>query len=254
MEVEVFEREWHGIPFEQIGSPAASDGAAGPQFYAAFYDRFRAEGARLEPRWREAKTNLAEWIESVALRRCAAAAAAPVAVLSLGAGLGTMEEIWLAHGYQVSLQECQSSSLAEFQAAHPDVPIYIGDARAVDAPSQSFDVVVLSALDYVYDRSGYARLLGETTRLLRPGGTAVMVTVSNLSTAGLIKGIVKRALLSARGDVRAGRAVRWGWKRTISEHLRRGAGQGLRVVPCTPLTTLSACGRHTGRPPSRMLQ
>jgi len=224
MEIESFEGEWHGIPFD--GIPAVPDGAAA--FYGAFYDRLLAGGISLDPAWVCARLNLAAWIETAVLRSRPGAGAPGGTVLSLGAGLGTMEQVWLEHGYRVSVQECQASSLGPFREAHPEAPVYIGDARHVDAPPGTFDVVVLSAIEHVYDRRGYEDLLHETARLLAPGGAAVMITVANLSFGGIFRGLAKRALIQARGDVRAHRVVRLGWKRTTREHLRPGLRAGLR--------------------------
>jgi len=229
MEIESFEREWQGISFDAIPSDAGAvqDGAAA--FYGAFYDRLLTGGVTLDPAWVQGSLNLAAWIETAVLRPRAGAGASEVSVLSLGAGLGIMEHAWLEQGYRVSVQECQTSSLRQFREAHPDAPVYIGDARHVDAPGGEFDVVVLSAIEHVYDRRGYAELLSETARLLAPGGSAVVITVANLSFTRMFRGLVKRALVAARGDVRAHRVVQLGWKRTTREHLRPGLRSGLRA-------------------------
>jgi len=228
MEIETFNSEWHGIAFSGIVGDGREIRDAGPSFYGAFYNRFLEEG-HLDPRWVRATLNLAEWIESTVLRPRAGEQPSRVSVLSLGAGLGIMEETWLRQGYQVSLQECQNSSLRQFVRSHPDASVYIGDARRVEAPSGAFDVIVLSALDYVYDRRGYGALLRETARLLRKGGAAVAVTVTNLSLGRIPRAVAKRALVAVRGDLRARRVVRWGWRRTASEHVRLGSRCGLRV-------------------------
>jgi len=69
----------------------------------------------------------------------------------------------------------------------------------------------------------------ETARLLRKDGTAVMVTVSNLSSSQMLRAFAKRALAAVRGDRCAHRVVKRGWRRTASEHMRLGRRSGRRV-------------------------
>ncbi len=223
MEIPAFEREWHGIAFDRVGTPDAGR-RADAGFYGAFYALLSEEGSAPDPAWVRAKQNLAEWVEGAVLRPLAARRPA---ILSLGAGLGVMEELWLARGYQVAVQECQPHSLRGLRERHPDVQVFLGDASHVEAPDGAFEAVVLSAIDYIYSRAEYSELLAEVARLLRPGGVAVMVSVSNLSVRGILRSLARAAVAWARPRDRS--ALMWGWKRTLSVHLRLGRRHGLRA-------------------------
>ena len=227
MEIPFYEHEWHGIPLEGIKAQEGLGQLAQASFYDAFYNRLSAD-YELNSQWLTPKLNLAKWIETACLQPLAGDSLSSLTVLSLGAGLGVMEEEWVNKGYKVSVQECQKSSLKVFSERHPQVKVFIGDARYVDAPNGEFDVVVMSAVDYVFDRQGYIQLLDEVSRLLKKGGLAIMVTVSNLTLMQMSRAVVKGILVKLKRDLRGKQVMFWGWKRTVASHLSVGANCGLK--------------------------
>jgi hypothetical protein len=223
MELIFCEKEWHNILLQNIDPRQSARKIADTDFYKKFYEVLDDNGGLLSPEWLNRKTNISQWIEKTFLQLPAGVNKDSFKILSLGVGLGIIEEPWIRKGFQVHLQECQEVSLKRLRGKFQTVPIYIGDARSVNAPAGQYSLVVLSALDYVFDRKGYQQLLTEVQRLLSPEGKAVCLCVSNLSFKRMIFSLIKK-LISHRNKESV---VPWGYRRTVGEHIRLGKKVGL---------------------------
>jgi SAM-dependent methyltransferase len=222
MELLFCEKEWHNILLNNIADRKSRDKIADVTFYKKFYEAFDNNGGSLSPEWLTQKANVSEWIERTFLQLPAGAKKDSFKILSLGVGLGIIEEPWIRNGFQVHLQECQESSLKKLRSKFPTVPIYIGDARSVIAPAGTFSLIIFSALDYVFDQKCYGDLLKEVHRLLSPGGKAVCVCASNLPLRAMVFNLKKLTSYKTEKN-----PVAWGYRRTIGEHIRLGKKTGL---------------------------
>ena len=105
----------------------------------------------------------------------------PARVLDVGGGSGVHAE-WLAgDGYAVELVDpvplhvAQASELAGVTAR-------VGDARALDLPDGSVDVVLLlGPLYHLPEAADRRRALAEARRVARPGGPVVAATINRLA-------------------------------------------------------------------------
>lgn len=107
--------------------------------------------------------------------------AAPVRVLDVGGGSGVHAEWLAAAGHQVELVDPvplhveQAGELAGVRAQ-------LGDARALAAADDSFDVVLLlGPLYHLTDAAERAQALAEARRVLRPGGLLVAATINRFA-------------------------------------------------------------------------
>jgi SAM-dependent methyltransferase len=223
MELIFCEEEWHNILLQTVDRRQHSSEIADADFYKTFYETFDDNGGSLSPEWLDRKTNISQWIEKTFLQLPAGMNKDSFKILSLGVGLGIIEEPWIRKGFQVHLQECQEVSLKRLRSKFQTVPIHIGDARSVNAPGGQYSLVIFSALDYVFDRKGYRELLQEVRRLLNPEGKAVCVCVSNLGFKAMIFSLIKK-LISHRNKESV---IPWGYHRTVGEHIRSGKKAGL---------------------------
>jgi ubiquinone/menaquinone biosynthesis C-methylase UbiE len=113
----------------------------------------------------------------------------PAVVLDVGGAAGA-HALWLAElGYTVHLvdpvqrlvEEAQRRSAA---SAKPLTSTGLGDARALDFPDQSADIVLLlGPLYHLTEAADRARALGEVRRVLRPGGYLFAGAISRWASA-----------------------------------------------------------------------
>ena len=223
MELLFCEKEWHNILLQNVDRRKPNSEVADADFYNKFYEVFDDNGGSLSPDWLNRKTNISQWLEKTFLQLPAGIHKDSFKILSLGVGLGIIEEPWIQKGFQVHLQECQEVSLKRLRSKFQTVPIYIGDARSINAPAGQYSLVVFSALDYVFDRKGYQELLTEIQRLLSPEGKAVCLCVSNLSFKRMIFSLIKKLISHSNKEI----VVPWGYRRTVGEHIRLSKKAGL---------------------------
>ena len=123
----------------------------------------------------------------------------PGTVVDVGGAAGAYA-LWLAEvGYAVHLLDPVRRLVAEAQrrsdaARRPLVSCRVGDARALDVPAQSVDVVLLlGPLYHLTDAGDRARSLQEAARVLRPGGRLFAAAISRWASAldGLARGLLQ---------------------------------------------------------------
>ena len=149
---------------------------------ADFYDR-TPEETRLEHgpfRLEEARTR--ELIQRFA-------PPPPAIVLDVGGAAGAYA-LWLAAaGYTVHLMDAAPRLVAEAErrsslAERPLASCRIGDARALDVPDDTADIVLLlGPLYHLTEASDRARALNEASRVLRPGGWLFAAPISRYASA-----------------------------------------------------------------------
>ncbi len=95
----------------------------------------------------------------------------PLRIADIGGAAGIYAG-WLAGlGHRVQLVDPVPLHVEQATADHPGVRATVGDARALDQPSDSFDVVLLMGpLYHLVDRDGRGQALREALRILRSGG------------------------------------------------------------------------------------
>jgi ubiquinone/menaquinone biosynthesis C-methylase UbiE len=124
----------------------------------------------------------------------------PAKILDIGGATGVYS-IWLAsQGYEVHLID-QSEKLVQLarQASQnqPDSPIAsftVGDARSLDYPTQSIDVVLLfGPLYHLTEQEQRYQALKEAFRVLKNGGILLAAAISRFASAidGFFSGFIK---------------------------------------------------------------
>jgi len=96
----------------------------------------------------------------------------PTTVLELGAGTGKLTRELIALGHAVHATEPDESMLEVLQRELPQAHARLGSAEDIEAPDQSYDVVVAAQAFHWFDLE---RALPEIARVLRPGGRLTMV-------------------------------------------------------------------------------
>jgi SAM-dependent methyltransferase len=138
----------------------------------------------------------------------------PGTVVDVGGAAGAYA-LWLAEaGYAVHLLDPVPRLVAEAQgrsaaAERPLVSCRVGDARALDVPAETVDVVLLlGPLYHLTDPGDRARSLQEAARVLRPGGRLFAAAISRWASAldGLARDLLQdhRFALIVEQDLRDG--------------------------------------------------
>jgi ubiquinone/menaquinone biosynthesis C-methylase UbiE len=183
---------------------------------ADFYQR-TAEEARLTQGpflLEEARTR--ELIERHAQRP-------PATVLDVGGAAGAYA-LWLAEaGYTVHLIDAAPRLVAEAEkrsgaARLPLASCRVGDARVLDVPAETADVVLLlGPLYHLTEAADRARALSEARRVLKPGGRLFAAAISRWASA--LDGLSRDLLEDPRFAAIVEQDIRDGQHRNPTERL-----------------------------------
>jgi SAM-dependent methyltransferase len=119
--------------------------------------------------------------------------APPASILDVGGGPGVYASLLARRGYRVHLLDVVELHVEQARAAaaeHPDAPFTaaLGDARRLDEPDDSRDVVLLlGPLYHLTEREDRLQALHEARRVLRPGGLVAAAAISRF--ASLLDGL-----------------------------------------------------------------
>lgn len=208
-----YQREWQSIPLQSLSE--GNDTVAGRGFYDAYYRAYLSGQGHVSDAWREQKHRLAAWL---------AARTTPAGrVLSIGAGLGVMEQMLVRAGCRVDVIEFEEPTLHNLRRVEPRIGACVADARALPFAAGTYDLAYLCNVDYCFDRDAYAAVLAGARSVVRPDGALIVISSSNLSLSAWARGLARTAVGSA-----VPRGVAWGYLRSPDEHLRAGRAAGLR--------------------------
>jgi ubiquinone/menaquinone biosynthesis C-methylase UbiE len=147
----------------------------------------------------------------------------PATVLDVGGAAGVYA-LWLADaGYTVHLVDPVPRLVAEAERRSADSPrplasCRVGDARALDFPAQSADIVLLlGPLYHLTEAIDRARALSEVRRVLKPGGQLFAAAISRWASA--LDGLARDLLQDPRFAAIVERDLREGQHRNPTERL-----------------------------------
>ncbi|SCK10051.1 bifunctional 2-polyprenyl-6-hydroxyphenol methylase/3-demethylubiquinol 3-O-methyltransferase UbiG [Streptomyces sp. WMMB 322] len=130
-------------------------------------------------RLREGDGRLEFWRTQDVLRRLLPPA--PARILDVGGGSGIHAEWLAADGYRVDLVDPVPSHV-EQAAGIPRVRAHVGDARSLDVPEGTAEVVLLlGPLYHLTARRERVAALAEAHRVLIPGGLVVAATINRFA-------------------------------------------------------------------------
>jgi SAM-dependent methyltransferase len=211
----LFSETWHGINLEDVARETglAADAIASHHFYEALYRRWKTNRFASDPGWVEGKRQIADLMIGTLT-----SFAVPGPVLSLGAGLGLIEEHLLDAGWEIELQECQGESLSRFsETGRARVWVTAGLAGL---SGTTYGAILAISMAYALDNTQYGAVLRDCHRLLKPGGVLVVWDHD-----------IRVSLAPLRRLLRGGpRPLLWGWLRSPALHQAIGVEAGFRHV------------------------
>jgi len=176
---------------------------------------------------------------------------APARVLDVGGGTGVHARRLSENGYQTHVVDLVQAHVAQ-AASIPGVTAAVGDARRLDQPDSSVDVVLLlGPLYHLLERADRVAALTEARRVVRKGGLVAAAAISryagllDFAALGLLdehtEPLLREVIDTGRHDPRLG------FTTAYVHSLRTSPARCTRRV-CAPST--SSASRARPAPPS----
>ncbi len=222
MNIPFYQSEWFGINLaslaDDLGHPRTA--VANTHIYAAVYNRLLTEKKyAINPAWIEKKNTLSTWLLGYIKEKSLEKSK----MLSVGCGLGVVEQPLIAQGFNLDLQECQSVSLDYLKTEYPQEyqkSNLIISEDLIDIPPASYDLVMAITSTYALDNSTLSHFLEAISRILKKGATFIFyetaLTFSDIKYY-LRKHITKRGM----------EGLLWGWKRSNCRLIQQIQKHGL---------------------------
>lgn len=230
-----FEREWHNIRFAEH-LKVSSTRFPGLNFYDDFYMKFFEKYKdinELDPAWISLKKEVARFIIGMFPD------IPKYGVLSIGCGIGIIENILLSEGCcGLEVTEVSNVPLSWVKDKFAPGSIHTGLFPDCIPVNKKYDLIMLIDIEACFDQPQFMKLLIDVKAYLNFGGKCLLV-----SSAIEPKNIWRRALLSAKDLLMlfleklsiVHRGQLWGYKRSRSEFYQamRSAGFG-EIVDSEP--------------------
>jgi len=210
MKLPMYASEWFGIDLTALPAAKRRDRKpADPELFAQFYEKLAQGHGQIDHKFIAERRAEARAISAEIFSAWWKQHGRAPRILSLAVGTAVCEEIWLAEGYDVTLQECQEASLQDLLSRFPNAPRLIGDIRDISIDAL-YDVVCMLGLDTTLACDELITLFRRIADLLSADGLLLVDCRANLSFRHLITELAKRAL----GRYQPTTHIMWGWWRT----------------------------------------
>jgi SAM-dependent methyltransferase len=142
----------------------------------------------------------------------------PAVVADIGGGPGRYTDWLLEAGYTVIHRDLVADHVAQLKSRHPEIDSSVGDARTLDIPDSSVDVVLLlGPIYHLPERDDRILALREAGRIARDGGIVHVAAISRW--AARLDGILVQRLHETRPGLVAAvdEAERTGWMSPVHD-------------------------------------
>jgi SAM-dependent methyltransferase len=213
----LYQNEWFGIKFTDLGVDLKIDKVADVKFYQNFYKEFFSKYqsySDLPKEWRTLKDEIVTHIDELVNKK-------DKKILSIGCGTGYVEN-----------QLCDIRGNMEIIAIEPSVDMtrwinkkvtvlqgVFPSALSENYTSDQFDLVFASSIDYVFDDPSYTDFLKSVVLFGTHEFLLTEIFVPETSYISYFKTFIKFLLVSAKLRVTDQSVQLWGYLRTIEEHI-----------------------------------
>ena len=242
MKLRMYVHTWQGVDLTTLQSvkDLPPDQIAGPPVYEEFYRILNDTQESADRAWLEGKIQNGQVLLERVIRPWEQREQRRPAILSIGAGRGITEEVWLQEGYNVTLQEVQPFSFREISRKYPTAKFVVGDVRTLLPQQERYDIIFMLGLDYLMHDEELVDLFRISSTLLKERGFLVNHTMNSLSVRQLLVYFLRRFMGTHK------RGVLWGYYRTPAELNKTARQVGLRISAqyCYPRYVWSRREKH----------
>lgn len=210
IEIPFYQVKWHDIDISGLAvkNNHDFDDLAGSDIYRSLYERMSLkEDFSISDVFIKEKKNLSSWIFKVLQENGHPSAR----VLSLGCGIGLVEQELLQKGLNLDLQESQDISIKYLKRFHKEAfekLNFICSDDISDIESNKYDVVLAITCSYCLDRRTLGCFVSDIKRVLKNGGIFIWY-----DAAYTFKFFIRSLYWKIKKTKHAG--VHWGWLRPI---------------------------------------
>lgn len=195
-----YQKEWHGLSLKKVMEKAGSESLGKTEIYDFFYREHKKRGFVFSEGFLNDRKKTSHFIKRELERLLKNPR--KLKILSIGAGLGLIEEPLLGEGFDITLQECTKEPFEYIESKklqNPPKTIVSEDLK--DVPSESFDFVYCHGVCYAMDLETLKSFLRESFRVLKKDGYL------QISGDGVYFWNLLKSLLFKHDG------VLWGWRR-----------------------------------------
>lgn len=225
-------REWNGVRLLDVAKAKNADPKrlCKSDIYEEFYRRLHADGFKIGSDWISSKANLTDITKNMLLQYSANDAR----IISVGAGLGVVEEPLIRAGWDITLQECQGESFSYLKEKKVEFKELISNDLSV-VETNAFDLCLMYGISYVFSQKSYAKYAKELHRIIKPGEFLFMWDPVGALTSNEKPSLVQRIKNNNFIRKLAGKPliepdVFWGWIRSADVHLDVFYGAGFELI------------------------
>lgn len=173
LQIPFYQSEWNTIDLkalaDELGMPDNTLPTA--EFYERYYQRLNEHPDLISDRWKKGKQDQSAWLR----KTLDAYGGKSVKSISIGAGLGLIEQALIEEGYDTELYDFQSSSF-EHLAMQDKTRCHSGSWDGLS--DNAYDIVFTMATTYAFDDKTLQDFASMSQRILKPRGTLVIIDTS----------------------------------------------------------------------------
>ncbi len=209
MKIPFYQETWFGIDLNALSKQEnlSIESVASEKLYHHIYKELITNDVNLvADEWIKNKHCLSEWLSNFMHEKNLQ----QKLILSVGCGLGVVEQPLVKKGIRVDLQECQLLSIQYLQKNHPEEFQKINFIHSLDLKEiggYSYDAVMAITSTYCLNDQALSEFLHTVHRILKKKG--IFIWYETVLSATNIIHFLKNKL---RGNKAEG--VLWGWKRS----------------------------------------
>lgn len=209
MKIPFYQERWFGINLKELSKQEvlSIESVASEKLYHHVYKKLIEDDRNLiTDDWIKNKHNLSEWLYNFIHEKNLQQSS----ILSVGCGLGIVEQPLVKKGIKIDLQECQDVSIQYFQKNYPsefEKIKFINSLDLKEIEDDSYDAVMAITSTYCLSDQVLSEFLHTVHRILRKNGIFIWYeTVLNVNN------VVQSLKNKLRGRKQEG--ILWGWKRS----------------------------------------
>ncbi|MCM1038210.1 MAG: class I SAM-dependent methyltransferase [Ruminococcus sp.] len=214
----LWQNVWQDISLTQIAQKKGMkiEEIASADFYAMFYEKLKENHYRFQESWLNEKREYSNWLKEVVDRLTLNMKIEKPKLLSVGCGIGIVEEPFIRGGYDIELQECQKESY-DYLNRGGILPKTWVTSTLDELPADTYDIVFSNFVMYALDDRDYKRQVANILRILKPHGKFIMI-----DTAAQWRNFLHENIINFSHELKKDKreVVFWGYIRSLKEHER----------------------------------